>query len=105
MPSAIDFVIESIRSANKTKNNNEDSSNVKYPCGICKNNVKNNDKAILCSTCSCWIHIRCNGISVDEYKLRMQRNKSNAELIDTEIWNCLNCVILERSSVSLWVFA
>ena len=44
------------------------SSNIKYPCGICKKSVDKNQKAINCSVCTRWVHIKCNGVSVNEYE-------------------------------------
>ena len=67
-----------------------------YPCAICKFDVKHNDKAILCTVCDHWIHIKCNGITVDEYKSRQSRNRENPELMDNESWSCLSCTMQER---------
>ena len=79
------------------KNHAKTSSQVPYPCGICKFNVKHNDKALLCTECNHWIHIKCNGITIEDYKVRQIRNRENPELEESEIWSCLNCTMQERS--------
>ena len=93
-PTTIDFLIESIR---LTQNTNTTKEKPTDPCGSCARQVKHNDKAIFCSVCLHWIHIKCNGISVDEYKFRMKRNRDNPDSIENDKWTCLNCVIAERS--------
>ena len=87
-PTTIDFLIESIR---LTQNTNTTKEKPTDPCGSCARQVKHNDKAIFCSVCSHWIHIKCNGISVDEYKFRMKRNRDNPDSIENDKWTCLNC--------------
>ena len=96
-PSAIDYLIESIK-ASKTNCSNQ-SSAIKFPCGLCTREVKHNDKAIFCTSCLSWVHIKCNGITIDEYKFRMRRNCENPELVESEEWVCLNCAIAERASI------
>ena len=54
-------------------------------------------RLFFCSNCLHWIHIKCNGISVEEYKFRMKRNRDNPYFIENDKWTCLNCVIAERS--------
>ena len=39
----------------------------KDPCGICSKGVRSNSKAILCDSCSKWIHIKCAKFPVDQY--------------------------------------
>lgn len=36
---------------------------VKYPCGICSNEVRDADKGICCDECSAWYHTECTGMS------------------------------------------
>ena len=45
-----------------------------YPCGICQKNVNMNQKAIECTSCNLWIHIKCNGTTIDEYNNIMDNN-------------------------------
>ena len=68
-----------------------------FPCGICEYDVKHNDKSILCSGCNKWVHIRCTEVSVDQYRDMQQRNLDNPDLIESEFWTCLKCVMAERS--------
>ena len=70
-----------------TSNAESDATNVKFPCGICNNSVKHNDKSILCDQCKCWIHIKCNDISVAEYKDLQKEPIGNK-------WICLYCSVL-----------
>ena len=98
MPTPVDYIIESIK-ASKKENINSKKRCVKHPCGICNSEVKNNDKSIMCTKCHFWIHIRCNGISVEDYKDFITRNENNPDLIVNEEWNCLNCTITERASI------
>ena len=96
-PSDIDYLIESIK-ASKTNCSNQ-SFAIKFPCRLCTHKVKHNDKAIFCTSCLSWVHIKCNGITIDEYKFRMRRNCENPELVESEEWVCLNCTIAERASI------
>ena len=52
------------------------SCNIKYPCGICKKSVNKNQKAINCSVCSEWVHIKFNGVSVNEYEKLVEEEES-----------------------------
>ena len=69
-----------------------EASNLKFPCGICRNSVKHNHKSIFCDQCKNWIHIECNEISVAEYK-DLQNEPDNKQ------WVCLYCSVLNNSSV------
>ena len=60
------YLIESLKQKNDLYKNTI-NANHPYPCGICQKNVNNNQKAIECSNCKYWIHIKCNGTTVDEY--------------------------------------
>ena len=39
-----------------------------YPCGICKDEVYENDQALQCDTCNFWCHVNCCGMSEQNYK-------------------------------------
>ena len=65
-PLAIDYLIESIKASKNNLMNQK--SPPKFPCGACNLEVKHNDKAIFCTSCLRWVHIKCNGTTVDEYK-------------------------------------
>ena len=46
------------------------------------------------------VHIRCNCITIDEYKLRLERNNDNPDKINAENWTSLQCKISERANIS-----
>ena len=75
-----------------------------YPCGICKFDVKHNDKSIYCSECEKWIHIKCTDVSSEEYREMQIRNRENPELIDSETWICLKCIMEERLEYSPFIY-
>ena len=52
------------------------------PCGVCDQNVRELDTAILCDSCEWWFHTACTGVSESAYQ---QLQTSG------DIWNCLNC--------------
>ena len=54
----------------------------KYPCNICNNPVAKNHKAIQCDKCQLWVHIKCNKINVQTYKLLIE---------DETTWYCISC--------------
>ena len=76
------------------------NANHPYPCGICKKNVNNNQKAIECTNCKFWVHINCIGTSLDEYNDIITKN---ALLNDTEInedeWLCNKCLISNLAKI------
>ena len=62
--------------------------------GICKKNVNNNQKAIMCTNCSHWIHIKCNGTTNEEYnKMMLDNSQLNEDEIETKQWLCNKCQI------------
>ena len=56
---------------------------VKDPCGICLKSVRKNHKALQCDSCNNWIHIKCNRISKNDYKILET---------DETSWYCLKCL-------------
>ena len=108
--SPTDYLLQSVRAArqnniNKRKNEpNEISVLPKFPCSICNFEVKHNDRSILCTACDLWVHIKCNGISVNEYIERQQRNRDNPELVDNELWSCMTCILKERSAYVPFIY-
>ena len=40
-----------------------------------KKNVNYNQKALKCTKCDMWIHIKCNDISIKEYDDMIEQNK------------------------------
>ncbi|KAL5258812.1 hypothetical protein ACHWQZ_G009317 [Mnemiopsis leidyi] len=63
-----------------------------YPCGICDEEVGDNDDGIFCeSGCDLWYHRTCTGMTTDAYKLLTTE-------VDAE-WACDNCIV--RGGVKL----
>ena len=56
---------------------------INFPCGICGKPVNSSHKAIQCDICDFWIHIKCNGLSANEYASLQ---------ISSEVWFCTKCV-------------
>ena len=57
-------------------------------------NVNNNQKAIECSSCKYWIHIKCNGTSNKEYNEMLTANSLiSPEEIAAKTWFCNKCQI------------
>ena len=44
------------------------SAKAKDECPQCKKRVQNNDMALMCEICEDWYHVKCQGLSEDEYK-------------------------------------
>ena len=55
---------------------------VKNPCGFCSKPVGKTHRAIYCDGCFYWCHIKCAGITPDEYYLLGNDNNP---------WLCKNC--------------
>ena len=56
----------------------------KFPCGLCRNSVKSNQRGLLCTQCKSWIHISCARVPVQLYDN------------DTEVfldWECPQCMM------------
>ena len=100
--SAAEFIRKSIRHNNTSLHNVDKTPN--FPCGICNFEVKHNDKSILCTECDKWAHIRCTEVSVAEYREMQQRNRENPDLIETESWKCIKCIMDERAIYNPFVF-
>ena len=56
---------------------------IPYPCCICDKCVRDNQKALLCTHCNNWVHIKCAGISVSTY------NDINQTFVG---WQCTKCL-------------
>ena len=77
------FIYQMLRKAGNLLKNKADHiltatllCNIKYTGGICKKSVNKNQKAIKCSVCSEWVHIKCNGVSVNEYEKLIEEEES-----------------------------
>ena len=56
---------------------------IHYPCVHCDKSVKRSQKALLCTECNLWVHIKCAGISDVTY------NDPNESFIN---WQCSKCI-------------
>ena len=61
----------------------------RFPCFVCKKNVRNHQDAILCVSCNTWSHSRCAGMS----KATLNYYLSNPH-ID---WSCSFCALPQFS--------
>ena len=95
MAFSLDSVINRILKEDNNLLINVHLQNIKYPCSICEKSVKTNQKAILCDTCNLWTHIKCDGISNNEYE-ELQNSENDFS------WQCLVCRI--RFSCSIFPF-
>ena len=94
-----DYLVESIKQTDNMYRNIINAIHP-YPCGICQKNVNKNQKAILCTNCSNWIHIKCNGTSDTEYNQIMDNNDVlSEEEIDKIEWFCNKCRILKTAQI------
>ena len=89
---AVDAIIEKLRSTNENRPKSwiTNYKKASSPCGICQQNVNKNQKSLLCTQCHHLIHIKCNGISVKEFK-----DKEHGVMP----WICLSCTILNNSNI------
>ena len=58
----------------------------KHPCIKCSKNVKTNDKAVQCKVCELWVHITCQDISEEEFKMLCKLSKNGGVH-----WMCNSC--------------
>ena len=94
-----DFIINSIKKP-KGLYQNIVNANHRYPCNICQKNVNSNQKALKCTNCNMWVHIKCNNTSIKEYDDMIEYNKSLPDIeIDSIQWHCLKCIIITRSEI------
>ena len=54
--------------------------------------------------CDKWAHIRCTEVSVEQYRDMQQRNRDDPDLIDTENWLCIRCVMNARSDFNPFIY-
>ena len=64
----------------------------KFPCSVCDKNCNKNQDAIYCTSCSQWVHGKCNCRSKTEY------NKLSDEPDDVP-FHCMLCVMKENSEI------
>ena len=58
---------------------------IRYPCGICYQSVRRNQKALLCDLCDFWIHCKCSGVSNQMY--------ASYQRVDCFSWRCPRCLL------------
>ena len=99
-----DFIINSIKKTEGLYQNTV-NTNYRYPCNICQKNVNSNQKALKCTNCDLWVHIKCNETSNNEYDDMIKLNKSlTDEQIDNIHWNCLKCTIISRAEIFPFIY-
>lgn len=57
-----------------------------FPCIICQAHVKKNDKAVQCSLCRLWVHVTCEKMTEECFKILC-----NAEKYNGMYWSCRSC--------------
>ena len=99
-----DFIINSIKKP-KGLYQNIVNANHTDPCSICQKNVNSNQKALKCTSCNLWVHIKCNETSNKEYDDMIDRNKLlSDEEIDNTDWHCLKCTIISRAETFPFIY-
>ena len=94
-----DYLIESLRQ-NKDHYKNVINASHPFPCGICQKNVNGNQKAIECSMCNYWIHIKCNGTTKEDYHEMIKLNlQLTEEEIESQNWFCCKCEISNLAEI------
>jgi len=61
----------------------------KFPCLRCKKNVTKNSKSVKCNTCQFWVHVECEGISVELFNILAHPEKYGGTGFS---WNCGSCL-------------
>ena len=57
---------------------------VSHPCVLCTKSVKRNQKALLCTQCNLWVHIKCASVPEQQYL------NPNEHFVN---WNCPKCTL------------
>ena len=65
----------------------------KHPCGVCNKSVNANQQAVQCTTRSKWVHRKCNGTSVNKYKILMEEDENVP-------WQCIFVSLMNWHSSS-----
>ena len=63
---------------------------VRYPCTMCNESVRRNQRAILCSECDGWTHAKCCGVSQAEHQTLSKRFDNT--------WLCPGCTMPDLPS-------
>ena len=59
---------------------------ITFPCGVCKKTVVKNHKAIECTLCGLWVHIKCNNLDKKDYAFYQDVKNEH------EPFFCINCI-------------
>ena len=59
---------------------------VAFPCGVCSGSIGINHRAIECSICSQWVHLKCNKLDSKDYAFFQKSGNEN------EVFICINCI-------------
>ena len=62
---------------------------VEFPCGLCYNEVNDNDPALICDMCKMWVHTTCNKISHRKYEY--YQHNGEEEFICKKCKECKIC--------------
>ena len=96
--SPTEILTKSIQASREARLNiNNNNIIPQFPCNVCNYNVSHNDKSVLCTSCGLWGHIKCNHITIEEYRERQIRNRDFPNLIENELWNCLSCELKNKA--------
>ena len=61
----------------------------KFPCLRCRKAVAKNSKSVKCNACDQWVHVDCEQISTEMYKIICDPEKFGATGF---LWNCQSCM-------------
>ena len=76
-----------------------DDPNPRYPCGTCGRNISQRFKAIQCDICNNWNHIKCDGITLYDYKKMVELPQSEREKMVHFCKICKeNCIPFQKLS-------
>ena len=72
-----------------------------FPCIYCHKNVNYNQRGLMCSSCQCWSHIKCNGTPILEYnELKVICNTFQTQrFMPNNDWICFNCHVNKLSEI------
>ena len=58
------------------------NTNAVFPCKLCNKNINDRDAAIQCDIFQFWVHLRCNKLTLVDFKCLQE---------STDPWFCLSC--------------
>ena len=94
------YLVESLKQNKNYYKNIINANKHPDPCGICQKNVNSNQKAIECTTCKHWIHIKCNGTTAEDYNTMIDNNSLlSVEQIDNIVWHCNKCLLSNMAKI------